>query len=329
MSNQEKFTNRVYGISIIKSINSNYNADFTNQPRTLPNGIVYATDKVLKYSIRNYLKKTYPNDIIFYFKKLNEDLNPVDLIGMYESYFDKKESDDKKKDKKNELLKASSKKDILKNLLKCLDIRLFGATFAPKGNDGKNLSLHGPVQINHGVNRFPENNIYSEQIMAPFSNIKEAKSGEESSNPNMTTLGSQSKLAEGHYVHHFSINPINLEESYKVLENDSNFLSTDDIEKLKEGLRKGVSYYDSASKSGTENELLLWIELKKESKLIVPNLTELVEVKRVKDKVQIDLTKIEFVLKPIQDQIEKIVLYSNPNFSEVSFQFENSQVELI
>jgi CRISPR-associated protein Csh2 len=44
----EIFKNRAYGFVVIKSINSNYNADFSGQPRTLPNGSVYATDKALK-----------------------------------------------------------------------------------------------------------------------------------------------------------------------------------------------------------------------------------------------------------------------------------------
>ena len=36
----EKFENRVFGCVVVKAINSNYNADFSGQPRTLPNGVV-------------------------------------------------------------------------------------------------------------------------------------------------------------------------------------------------------------------------------------------------------------------------------------------------
>lgn len=158
------FENRVFGCVIVKSINSNYNADFTHQPRTLPDGTVYATDKALKYTIRNYIDRVYTEEKVFYFKRLNEDLNPLDLVGMYKRVF-------------NSEIKSDSKDKLLINLLSCIDIKLFGATFAPKGNDqkGKNISIHGPVQINHGVNRFPENSIYSEQIMSPFSNPKEKR----------------------------------------------------------------------------------------------------------------------------------------------------------
>ena len=34
------FKNRVFGCVIVKSINSNYNSDFSHQPRTLPDGTV-------------------------------------------------------------------------------------------------------------------------------------------------------------------------------------------------------------------------------------------------------------------------------------------------
>ena len=36
-----EFKNRVFGCVAVKAINSNYNADFSGQPRTLPNGKVF------------------------------------------------------------------------------------------------------------------------------------------------------------------------------------------------------------------------------------------------------------------------------------------------
>ncbi|MCP5503399.1 MAG: type I CRISPR-associated protein Cas7 [Leptospiraceae bacterium] len=319
------FENRVFGCVIVKSINSNYNADFTHQPRTLPDGTVYATDKALKYTIRNYIDRVYTEEKVFYFKRLNEDLNPLDLVGMYKRVF-------------NSEIKSDSKDKLLINLLSCIDIKLFGATFAPKGNDqkGKNISIHGPVQINHGVNRFPENSIYSEQIMSPFSNPKEKKGKDneesESSEPGMTTLGSQSKLKEGHYVHHFSINPLNLRDHSEIAnkgkkESETVFLSNLDIEKLKEGMKKGATYYDSASKAGTENELLLWIQLKKESKAVLPNLSELVEVERKESgQVKIDLSKIKEVLESRKDEIEKIEVSYNSSITELIGLPDNSVI---
>ena len=78
-----EFKNRVFGCAVVKAINSNYNADFSGQPRTLPSGVVYATDKALKYTVKNYIKNVYPLERIFYFKSLNENMNPISLNECY------------------------------------------------------------------------------------------------------------------------------------------------------------------------------------------------------------------------------------------------------
>ncbi|MBB1139706.1 type I CRISPR-associated protein Cas7 [Myroides sp. WP-1] len=282
------FKNRVYGAVVIKSLNSNYNADFSGQPRKLPNGVVYATDKALKYSIRNYWKNAL-GESVFYFKSLNENLAPRDLKETYEVKY---------KDIKND------KVEVLGNLLQNLDVRLFGGTFAVKS---VNLSLHGTCQITHGVNKFAENVIYSEQILSPFRNSNK----EDADN---STLGSQSRLEEGHYVHHFSINPKNIEEDATRVKSIG--VSVDDIAKLKEGMCKGATYYDSAAKSGTENELMVWIELKENSKIVLPSLVHLIDVN---DNREIDLQKVQTLLKEehIAKEIAKIELYYNKSLTKV------------
>lgn len=288
------FQNRVFGCVVIKSINSNYNADFTHQPRTLPDGTVYATDKVLKYSIRNYFKKVNPSDKIMYFKSLNDEMKPRDLGESYTNLFgDFPKNDGKDKDVKNRI-------EILKNLLSCIDVRLFGGTFAEKN---ANISIHGTTQITHGVNRFPENAIYSEQIASPFRNAN-AKSEEAM----QTTLGTQFKLREGHYVHHFSVNPHNLDDLLSLAKVEG--LREEDVNKLKSGLSRGVTLYDSSAKAGTENELMLWVQLKTGSKLVLPSFVELVTVSD-DEKRTIDLSKVSELLTRdhVKAAIEKIEIY--------------------
>lgn len=297
MSNS--FNNRVFGCVVIKAINSNYNADFTHQPRTLPDGTVYATDKALKYTVRNYIAKNYLAEKVFYFKSLNDEMQPRDLDQAYVRFFGEFPKNDKKD-------AVKTRKAILENLLQCIDVRLFGGTFASKD---ANLSLHGTVQFTHGVNRFKEGIIYSEQISSPFRN-----SNEKSTDSMQTTLGTQFKLKEGHYVHHFSINPRNLEEMSKAA--NSPGVTTDDIYKLKESLRNGATFYDSSSKAGVENELLFWVQLKEGSKLVLPSFVELVSVSEGNE---IDFTKVSAVLdKPnVKDEIDKIELFFNKNVSTV------------
>lgn len=293
----QSFKNRVFGCVIIKANNANYNADFTGQPRTLPDGTVYATDKVLKYTVRNYFNKNFTGDKVFYFKSLNEEMQPRDLDETYVKYFGEFPKTDKK-----EAVKA--RKTILRNLLTCIDVRLFGGTFASKD---ANLSLHGTTQFTHGVNRFEEGVIYSEQISSPFRN-----SSEKSADSMQTTLGSQFKLQEGHYVHHLSVNPRNLEEMAKAAESEG--LLDSDIEKLKEALKNGATFYDSAAKAGVENEVLFWVQLKPESKQVLPSFVELIAVHKTENNGrEIDFSNAKELLEKesIKNEIEKIEVFYN------------------
>ncbi|MFA5555313.1 MAG: type I CRISPR-associated protein Cas7, partial [Phycisphaerae bacterium] len=129
-----------------------------------------------------------------------------------------------------------------------------------------------------------------------------------------TTLGSQSRLEEGHYVHHFSVNPKNIEDDVKRINAEG--LTQGDIDKLKEGLRKGASYYDSAAKAGTENELLFWIQLKEGSKMVMPSFIEFVDIN---EEGVIDLAKVEEYLsqKHIKNEIEAVEIFYNGSVTQV------------
>lgn len=286
----KSFTNRVYGAAIIKSVNSNYNADFSGQPRKLPNGIVYATDKAFKYSIRNYWKNALNQDV-FYFKSLNESLVPRDLKESYEIKY-------------SEIKGDKDRITVLENLLKNIDVRLFGGTFAVKK---VNLSLHGTCQITHGVNRFGENVIYSEQILSPFRNSNKEDA-------DTSTLGSQSRLEEGHYVHHFTVNPQNIKDMAVMANSDG--VTEDDILNLKAAMSKGATFYDSAAKSGTENELLLWVELKEGAKSVLPSFVDLIEIN---DNREINLEGVKRLLAEdyISKDVLKIELYFNKTITKV------------
>ena len=297
MYNMAEFKKRVYGCAIVKAINSNYNADFSGQPRTLPDGIVYATDKAFKYSIKKYLKDAYENVDVFYMRTLNDNMNPRSLNERYENLFRAKPKDE-------------TKKDVVKNLLSCLDVKLFGATFT---SGSTSVSVHGPVQINHGVNIWKDNNIYTEQITSPFRNEK--KDEDPDTEKSMTTIGRQSRLEEGHYLHHFSINPGNLDDISEIVGEDVK-LSTADIDKLKVGMRRGVTWYDSASKAGCENEMLVWVELNKEgSKLVLPSFATLIKLEEEKEKENgkcvYDFEALTNKLEDIKSSVESVEVYYN------------------
>jgi CRISPR-associated protein Csh2 len=302
------FANRAFGAIIIRSINSNFNADFTHHPRTLPDGTVYSTDKALKYAIKDYFRKfNGTSENLFYVRRLNKDMNPFDLVETFETIFEK-------------AVKDTEKRELLRDLLSCIDIRVFGATFAPKGSGikDKNISIHGPVQINHGVNRFPQNEIYTEDILSPFRNPGEEGSDEKA----MVTIGNQTNIKEGHYVFHFSINPKNTDPLYALAnegqpQNKLLFLSTDDVAKLKMAMNNAVTALDSTRKIGTENEATIFVTLKQGSIKVLPSFTELIDVTRSNGKVRIDCTRAAQAINAVKDEVEKVELYYDVIGTEV------------
>ena len=328
MSNQ--FNKRVYGSVILKSVNSNFNADFTSHPRTLSDGVVYATDKALKYAIKDYFRKNLKNEKVFYVKRLNDNMNPLSLNETYEKLFGEFQKQVKKNKKgvdgkEEQIIKT----EVLNNLLQCLDIRLFGATFAGETN----ISIHGPVQINHGVNRFPENDIYTENILSPFRNEGKKDSSENDSGDEdvkekeNSTIGNQTNLKEGHYVYHFSVNPKNIDEHLALLNNDLKGITPEDIVYLKQALNCSVTMLDSSRKMGTENEATLWVELKEGSLKIIPSFTEMTDVRKENGKIVIDLSRAAEVLRFIDDDIEKIELYFNPALTGIDGLKEGGKVK--
>lgn len=242
------------------------------------------------------MKDAYENVDVFYMKTLNDNLNPRSLDERYEDLFRAKPKDE-------------TKKDVVKNLLSCLDVKLFGATFASGDNS---VSVHGPVQINHGVNIWKDNYIYTEQITSPFRNEKKDKDPD--TERSMTTIGRQSRLEEGHYLHHFSINPGNLDDISEIV-GEGVKLNDADIDKLKVGMRCGVTWYDSASKAGCENEMLVWVELKEDSKLVLPSFATLINLEEEKDKDNgkcvYDFEALKNKLEDIKSSVESVEVYYN------------------
>lgn len=333
-----EFKNRVFGCAVVKAVNANYNADFSGQPRTLPSGAVYATDKAFKYTVKNYLKDVYDTEKILGFKRYNQvkEFVPYSLVEAFCNMFPnlmeisekktkKNESTDEEKESSETFKINGSKKDVAKALLSCLDVRTFGFTFAGKGKDKKDniaISVHGPVQVNYGVNMWTKGQIYTDQIMSPFRNPDEKSEDKQAS-----TLGRQSRLDEGHYLHHFSINPQNLRDIAAMAGEDCQTLSDDDINKLKEAMRRGATWYDSASKAGCENEMLVWVQLQDNSKIVLPNFSTLIVLKEEKEdgKCVYDFAKLKNTLAGEKDAIASIEVYLNKQTCKIINEPEGMQ----
>jgi CRISPR-associated protein Csh2 len=308
----QKFTKRCYGLVIVKSELSNFNADFTGNPRRLPdsNGTIYATDKALKYSIRKFWKDN--NKEVFVWKTFKEEK------GNY-----------RPKTLEERFIHFDTEKpiEVFKN---CIDVKFFGITFAMKSSKGKdnnkNLSLTGPLQFSYGVNRLSENRLFSNQILSPYRDDKAKNDGAESDS---STLGSESKGLESFYVYDFSLNPKNIINHYEDNPEVQTKLSltTEDIADLKKALKKSVSSLNTTTKIGSENTMLLFITLPKNSEHFLPAMKNLVKITKTDDgKAQIDLTKVKNLIgdKNLNATIE---LNYNENVTEVVGNDDNWSIE--
>jgi len=248
----KEFNKRCYGITIIRSENSNWNADFSGTPRMLPddNGTIYATDKALKYAMRKYWNDTGKDVFVWKTFKENQSVNILE-----ERY----------KNMKSKL----NAKDHFDLLSKCIDVKLFGITLAV---EKITLSLTGPAQISYGVDKFNINRVYSNSILSPFAN---SSSKDESK---ASTLGNEIKNLKSYYVYDFVVNPRNSTDHYddvaKLMK-----LNEDDIESFKDALNKGATNLNTASKIGSENVLTLFITLKEGTKTQIRALKNLITIK--------------------------------------------------
>ncbi len=276
-----EFKNRVYGCVVVKAINANYNADFSGLPRRLKSdGSFYATDKSFKWLVRNYIKNNYSDKKILFAKVFDDKLNTMKLKEAFETLSE------------NKINKDNMKNELFPKLLEFIDVRLFGAVFSPEGKKDNNISIHGPVQINHATDLYKEGRVYTDEILAPF-----------------TAIGSMSKATEAHYIHNFSVNPKNL-SSWREIVKDIKVLSDNDIAILKNAFNNSATFYDSHSKAGVENELSIYVTLAEDSTLTLPSFAQFIIFEKDKEgNNSFDITKLINYLSKYEKEIEKVELF--------------------
>ncbi len=276
----DKIDKSYNGLLVVKARNGNFNAGFDGNPRVLPDGTIFATDKALKYCVREYLS-TFKDEPIFvrrnrYMKKFKEGNKGEKILYSYDTLEENYEHKfEKWKDKLFDNLnkeKIWEDENIMNILKKFLDIRLFGVVFSPKGKK-KNISLTGPVQISYGVNKFEDSNIYPVQILSPYRNekdkVKNEKDVEEVVN---TTIGNEARSDEVYYVYNISVNKGNSENTE---------MTKEDLTKLKEALLNSVDPITSCTKYGCESIALVWLNNKEN--LILNNLDEFMKISKDND----------------------------------------------
>ena len=282
---------RVYGVLGIKSIMSNWNADFTGYPKSISSGEIFGSDKALKYPMKKMWEKE--GEKVLYIKsfkaeadkKEGKKLVPRSLQERYEMLYEVKNL----KDEKDGLV-------VLSNLFKAIDVKNFGATFAEAKN---NFSITGAVQFGQGFNKYKETTVEEQQILSPFRDGTKEEAGQ-------STLGTKIVSSEAHYFYPFAINPKAYTE-YVTLGVTEGYTEAD-YEKFKAVAIKSATAYNTNAKVGCENEFAMFIEVAEDTYL--PDLAQYIEFEKVDDKNIIHFTAQE-LLESLKERILKIEIYYN------------------
>ncbi len=254
------------GVVVVNAKNASFNAGFDGLPRRLPTGRIFATDKALKYCIREYLSK---EETVFV--QRTKEFHEVKDEAVVQRYLTLRENYCKKCGKENI---PKDERAIIDDLKQFIDIRLFGVVFAVDSN----ISITGPCQINYGINRLEGSNIYSSDILSPYRNPNE-----KSKDAQQTTIGEESRADDVYYVYDICLNMNSAEkQGIKIADND--------IEKLKNALKYSVGEVTSTTMFGCETVSMLWFENKDDQ--IFNNLNSLVDVYESDGGVIVDYSKV-------------------------------------
>ena len=288
--------NRVYGVVGIKSVMSNWNADFTGRPKSTSNGNIFGSDKAFKYPIKKMWESEDKDAKVLYIKSYKTDnkgnLQARTLAERFEQIFGKS------------VKEIKDKKEILKYLFSAIDVKNFGATFAEGSN---NMSITGAVQVGQGLNRYEDSNIEIQDILSPFVDATKKDTAQN------TSIGKKIVSDEAHYFYPFSVNP----ENYDIYTNEIEGLqgyTREDYEKFKRGCLYAATAYNTNSKMGCENEFALFVECKEDSKLYLANLDQYIKFEKQEEgKNIIDISELEEILgqENVKPQIEKVEIYYN------------------
>lgn len=305
----ERMKKRVYGIIGVSSLMSNWNADFTGNPKSTLDGRIFGSDKALKYSFRKLWNDQGKK--VLYFKTLKKDnLQPMELDEKYEELFGEGEKSGSKK------AKGDKELIVLSNLFNTVDGKQFGITFPSKKYS--QFSVTGAVQIKQGFN-FYKNTVNIQDVLSPFknSNNKDADN---------SSIGKMIFTDETHYFYPFIINPMAYKEYEKL--GLTNGYTEEDYKLFKETALKSVTALNSASKFGCSNEFALFIET--DEFLDMPVIDRFLSYEKrtneSKAKIKFNLNS---VLELYKKDIKKVEVYYNPDFIEFETDLENVETFIL
>lgn len=285
---------KLLGISALSTEMGNWNNGFDKLARRTSEGVVFATDKSRKYSIREDFKATQEDG----FKVLIT--AEKDESGAFLNL-------ENKLKKKKFLNKDLDKKRIIQDFI---DIRLFGAVFAvSKGN----TNLTGPLSIGFSLNTYYEgDNIIDNEFTYQIGSFTSGAEGKDKK-----TLGSENKLERAVYAYPFLFNPILYRENMKEFGAEEELIEEfmiSDLHKFRDAIQYDATNMRSCFKEGTNNLFNIFIETKNDNDNINPMPLSKIQVREDKESspgvnlISVNIDNIIDFVENNKDKIERVMI---------------------
>lgn len=344
--NNKKLIDKSYnGLLIIKAKNGNFNAGFDGNPRNLPDGTIFATDKALKYCLREYLTLFDKQDIFvrrnrrivndkkkgnkfmyqvleenFYTKlkdlvlsgsidSINKDILNLEQKDFIKNWVNKNIEKIKVYEKNSKSKEISKDKKIFDSFMADDEIILgILRSFLDVRLFGVVFAVSGNISLTGPVQiSYGINKLESSNIYPVQILSPYRNSNEKSEESSQTTIGEETRADEVYYVYNISVNSANAQQTC---------MTESDLVKLKEAFLKSVDPITSCTKFGCESIALIW--LNNERNFVLNNLDDFIEITKEDNKVpKLNLNKLEDNLKQFKfDGIKKTEFDYDMDLSE-------------
>lgn len=292
--------NKVFGLVSVIAKNSSWNSDFNHSPKKYDDTF-FASDRALKYAVRNLMEQMGKKLLIKKWVKGIKDDRKVSMIDVMTS---------------NELKKSIKEeygKDFNKMFWEFEDVRQFGMVY-----DG--IGIHGPVQISQGIDKYGLGVTYEDDLTGRMVFESKADSSKETRG-----MASREFLTEAHYIYDFSVNPKNVAFLKEIEGYESFGYTEDDFETLLEGLQYGPANVKSTQKLNCFTGFMMYVEMNDGENTLLSNLQGKIKLESEKleeDVVVYDISNLVSYLKNKQDAAGQSI------YKKIQVVYEKSEVEI-
>ncbi len=303
---------KILGISALAIRKGNWNNGFDNMARKTSDGVVFATDKSRKYSIREAFKASQVQGQKVLITTMKEGRKVLTLEKILEKH-ELLSSKAKGKEAKAELNTDA----LMRNFI---DVRLFGAVLAVSS---VNIGLTGPLSMNFGTNVYVEDgNITNNDVTYQISSFAASSDSKDT-----TTLGSQNMIEKAVLSFPFTFNPTLYKSNMKDMCNDMpdeeiEEMLQNDIVKLKESMCYDATNMRSCFKMGTNNLFNIFIETRNDDDNINFIALEKIFIEEIEslDKIsyRVNMDNIIKLIDENEDKIASIEIYKTTG-AEIEF----------